>query len=95
MLDIVKLQFGFIQKRVAKQNIHLTASDEVLNKLAKRGFDPQYGARPVKRLLQKEVLNSLSKDILAGKVQPGDHAVLDVFDDRFVFRKPIKEEEVK
>lgn len=94
MLDIIKLQFTLIQNRVAKQNIKLTATDEVLEKLAQRGFDPQYGARPIKRLLQKEVLNNLSKDILAGKIQPGDDAVLDEFDDSFVFRKPIKQEEV-
>ena len=94
MIDIIKLQFTLIQNRVAKQNIKLTATDEVLEKLAQRGFDPQYGARPIKRLLQKEVLNNLSKDILAGKIQPGDDAVLDEFDDRFVFRKPIKQEEV-
>lgn len=95
MMDIIKLQFNIIQNRVAKQNIKLTATEEVLSKLANRGFDPQFGARPVKRLLQKEVLNNLSKDILAGKIQPGDDAVLDEFDDQFIFRKPIKKEEIQ
>jgi ATP-dependent Clp protease ATP-binding subunit ClpB len=94
VLDIVKLQFAHIQNRVKKQNITISATDEVLEKLASRGFDPQFGARPIKRLMQKEILNTLSKELLANKIQAGDKAVLDEFDDRFVFRKPIEKEQI-
>jgi ATP-dependent Clp protease ATP-binding subunit ClpB len=94
VLDIVKLQFAHIQHRVKKQNITISATDEVLEKLASRGFDPQFGARPIKRLMQKEILNTLSKEILANKIQAGDKAVLDEFDDRFVFRKPIEKDQI-
>ncbi len=93
LLDIVKLQFKLVQNKVKKQGITLTATDEVLNQLGEKGFDPQFGARPVKRLIQREVLNGLSKDLLSGKFGPNDEIVLDVFDDEFVFRKPISESE--
>jgi len=65
---IVGIQFRLIQKRLNEAGIKLEASDEVLNHLGKIGFDPQYGARPLKRVLQKEILNRLSKEILAGKI---------------------------
>ncbi|MDR9488674.1 ATP-dependent chaperone ClpB [Salibacter sp.] len=94
VLDIVKLQFAHIQNRVKKQDISISATDEVLEKLANRGFDPQFGARPIKRLMQKEILNTLSKEILANRIQAGDTAVLDEFDDRFVFRKPIEKDQI-
>lgn len=94
VLDIVKLQFAHIQNRVKKQDISISATDEVLEKLANRGFDPQFGARPIKRLMQKEILNTLSKEILANRIQGGDTAVLDEFDDRFVFRKPIEKDQI-
>ena len=93
VLDIVRLQFGFLQKKLLKQGIKVTATEESLKDLAEKGYDPQFGARPVKRLIQKDVLNALSKDLLAGKFGPGDEIVLDDFDGDFVFRKPIKEAE--
>ena len=82
-----------IQQQVKKQNIKLTITDEALSRLSELGFDPQFGARPVKRVMQKQVLNELSKEILAKKVNKGEEIVLDVFNDAFVFRKPINEEE--
>ena len=66
---IVQIQFRQIQERLAEQNITLEASDEVLDKLGEEGYDIIYGARPLKRVLQRRVLNELSKEILAGKVQ--------------------------
>ncbi|NJW55571.1 hypothetical protein, partial [Salinimicrobium oceani] len=54
--------------------------------LAKKGFDPQYGARPVKRTIQKEVLNKLSKEILSGRVHTDSIILLDAFDEELVFR---------
>lgn len=84
--SIVKLQLEGVQKMVAKQEISLEATDEAITFLAQRGYDPQYGARPVKRTLQKEVLNQLSKEILAGKISTKSVIVLDCFENEIVFR---------
>ena len=86
---IVEMQFEGIEKMLEESNIHLTATNEAIDWLAQLGFDPQFGARPVKRVMQKRVLNELSKQILAGKVQKDTNIVLDVFDKEFVFRNPI------
>jgi ATP-dependent Clp protease ATP-binding subunit ClpB len=72
---ILAIQFKEVQKRLAEQNITLEASEEALNKLANDGYDPNYGGRPMKRVLQKAVLNELSKAILSGKIQK-DSAVM-------------------
>jgi len=66
---IVDIQFKNVQKMLSENNIKLEATDQVLAHIAKIGYDPQYGARPLKRILQREVLNELSKEILAGKVR--------------------------
>jgi ATP-dependent Clp protease ATP-binding subunit ClpB len=66
---IVDIQFRNIQKMLNENEIKLEATDEVLNHIAEVGFDPQYGARPLKRILQREILNELSKKILSGKVR--------------------------
>jgi ATP-dependent Clp protease ATP-binding subunit ClpB len=66
---IVGIQFKHIQDRLAEQGITIEADQEVLDKLAEEGFDPQYGARPLKRVLQRRILNALSKEILAGRIQ--------------------------
>lgn len=87
---IVELQFNGIAKMLEENNIHLSATPEAIEWLAQLGFDPQFGARPVKRVMQKRVLNELSKQILAGKVQKDAKIVLDVFDKEFVFRNPIE-----
>ncbi|MFD0861766.1 ATP-dependent chaperone ClpB [Sungkyunkwania multivorans] len=83
---IVKLQLKRTSKMLAAQNITMDATDEAITFLAERGFDPQYGARPVKRVIQREVLNKLSKEILAGKVTTESVILLDAFDDELVFR---------
>jgi ATP-dependent Clp protease ATP-binding subunit ClpB len=93
--NIVKMQLSILQKTLALQDIQLTPSDETIEYIAKTGYDPQFGARPVKRLIQKKILNELSKQILAGKVRKGEKVVLDCFDGNFVFRNPIKENEIK
>ncbi|MDX1315698.1 MAG: AAA family ATPase, partial [Eudoraea sp.] len=84
--EIVKLQLENLKKMVAKQHIVIDATDEAIEYLAKKGFDPQYGARPIKRVIQKEVLNALSKELLSGKVQAESIILLDSFDDGLVFR---------
>jgi ATP-dependent Clp protease ATP-binding subunit ClpB len=84
--DIVNLQFAEVVKLASKQNIPLSISDEAIDWLAQLGFDQQYGARPLKRLIQKKIVNELSKQILAGKVEHGKDIVVDVFDREIVFR---------
>jgi len=86
ILKIVNLQLKGIKKMLFKQGIVLDATQEAIKYLANRGFDPQYGARPVKRVIQREVLNKLSKEILSGNVHTDSIILLDEFDDTSVFR---------
>ncbi|MGX1640022.1 ATP-dependent chaperone ClpB [Sphingobacterium sp. NPDC055431] len=83
--DIVRMQFNRVEKQLAEQNIFLTASDEALDWLAQLGYDPVYGARPLKRVIQKRILNELSKEILSGKISRDSVIKLDAFDGKFVF----------
>ncbi|SFC22751.1 ATP-dependent Clp protease ATP-binding subunit ClpB [Parapedobacter composti] len=82
---IVQLQFARVQQQLAEMDIQLSASEEALDWLAQLGYDPQYGARPLKRVIQKHILNELSKEILAGKVDKNSRITLDMFDNKFVF----------
>jgi ATP-dependent Clp protease ATP-binding subunit ClpB len=84
--EIVGLQLKATSKILQQQGITLDATPEAIGFLSKIGFDPQYGARPVKRVIQKEVLNQLSKEILSGKIKPESVILLDEFDNRLVFR---------
>ncbi|HAB28192.1 MAG TPA: type VI secretion system ATPase TssH, partial [Xanthomarina gelatinilytica] len=84
--DIVGLQLKGLTKMLAQQNITFDATEEAIKYLAEKGYHPEYGARPVKRVIQKEVLNELSKEILAGKVTTDSIILLDAFDDKLVFR---------
>ncbi|MAY83419.1 MAG: ATP-dependent chaperone ClpB [Flavobacteriales bacterium] len=90
--EIVGLQLQWVKKLAAKNEIEISFTDEVVNYLAEEGYDPQFGARPIKRLIQKRVLNQLSKDLLSNKVSSGDVIVMDVFEDEIVFRKPLEAE---
>lgn len=92
---IVKMQLKHLCKTLQKNDIRLSWSKEAVKEISVRGFDPQFGARPVKRLIQKEILNTLSKEILSGKVQADSDIVLDFFENGFVFRKPLPEELAK
>ena len=83
---IVGLQLKGVSKMLLKQNIVLDATPEAIKYLSEKGFDPQFGARPVKRVIQREVLNELSKEILAGKITTESIILLDSFDDGLVFR---------
>ena len=83
--EIVALQFNNLQKQLAEMGITIEASPEALDWLAQLGYDPQFGARPLKRVIQKRVLNELSKEILAGKISKDSSIKLDVFDNKFVF----------
>ena len=84
--NIVKIQLSSLAKMLKEKQIILSSTDEAISTLAEKGFDPQFGARPVKRVVQKQVLNALSKEILAGTIIPNQHILLDAFDGKFVFR---------
>ncbi|NNM22458.1 MAG: ATP-dependent chaperone ClpB [Flavobacteriaceae bacterium] len=84
--QIVGLQLRGVTRMLAKQGITMDATNDAITYLAEKGFDPQYGARPVKRVIQREVLNQLSKEILAGKITTDSIILLDSFDDTLVFR---------
>lgn len=90
--DIVKLQLHLLSERLTKAEINLVVTPDALHYLGEKGYDPQYGARPVKRVIQKEVMNELSKYILSGEIDKTEPVVLDVFDGQIVFRKKIDEE---
>ena len=88
---IVKIQLNNLQKLVADSGIQLVFSDYALEFLADQGFDIQFGARPLKRLIQKEIVNQLSKRILAGDIDKTKPVLVDVFDGVVVFRNETPE----
>ena len=83
-----------LNQRLEPQGIVLEATAEALDYLSSKGFDPQFGARPIKRLIQKRVLNQLSKELLAGRIQANSALLLDSFEDELVFRNQSSLEEV-
>lgn len=91
--QIVSIQLKGLAKMLTKNDIKLEWTEEAVDHIAEMGYDPQFGARPVKRVLQKNILNQLSKEILAGKVKADSSILLDQFDGQFVFRNA--EEKVK
>lgn len=86
ILEIVKLQLKNVSKMLEEQHIVLDATNEALQYLANKGYDPTFGARPVKRVIQREVLNELSKQLLSGKMSSESIILLDSFDNKLVFR---------
>ena len=84
--SIVRLQFKILINRLKQQELNISASDEAIAALAHWGFDPEYGGRPVKRIMQKKVLNALSKELLAGKIDNTKPVLVDHFDGQIVFR---------
>ncbi|MFD2164380.1 ATP-dependent chaperone ClpB [Paradesertivirga mongoliensis] len=93
--DIARLQFNQVKQTLAEMGIEMDASEDALDWLAQLGYDPQFGARPLKRVIQKRILNELSKEILSGKVDKESRILLDVFEHKFVFLNKDKLEEVK
>jgi ATP-dependent Clp protease ATP-binding subunit ClpB len=91
--EIVKLQLHMLLQKLEEKDIHLIPSEELIAHISSTGFDPQFGARPIKRMIQKELLNELSKQIIAGTLETGKSQVIDVFDGKIVLRKPIDEKE--
>ena len=84
--DIVSLQIKSLAKRLSDQDLTIDATEEAIALLAKKGFNPQYGARPVKRVIQTLVLNELAKKLLENEVDKQHIILLDAFDDELVFR---------
>ncbi|MEL6837316.1 MAG: ATP-dependent chaperone ClpB [Bacteroidota bacterium] len=91
---IVDIQLRALKATLQEQNISMTITPQAMDWLADEGYNPEFGARPLKRVIQKRVLKQLSKQMLQGSVQAGSHIVLDVFDDVVVFRQAIKAEEL-
>ncbi len=83
--QIVRLQLQQVQKRLDEHRIRLEVSDEAVLELANRGFDPQYGARPLRRTIERELLNPLAQKVLAREIQPGDAVQADYRNGMFVF----------
>ena len=80
---------------LANQQITMDATPEAIDYLAQKGYDPQYGARPVKRVIQKEVLNQLSREILAGKIVTDSIILLDSFNGELVFRNQAENKQLQ
>ncbi len=88
---IIKIQLENLNKLVEKSGINLKFSDYTLDYLAQNGYDPQFGARPLKRLIQKEIVNQLSKRILAGDIDKSKPVLVDVFGGMVVFRNEVRD----
>jgi ATP-dependent Clp protease ATP-binding subunit ClpB len=84
--EIVSLQFKSIAKMLAANDVHLRMTEAATDWLAQLGYDPQFGARPLKRVMQKRVLNELSKQLLAGSIQKDQNIEIDLHNNEFVFR---------
>lgn len=87
---IVQYQLRGFNDMLAKRNIIMTATQDALNYLTNKGYDPVFGARPLKRVIQQEVLNKLSKEILAGNVNDGDRITLDYFEETGLVFRPVE-----
>jgi ATP-dependent Clp protease ATP-binding subunit ClpB len=85
--EIVKIQMGIMERMLSEYNLKLVVKEAALDWLTEKGYDPQLGARPVKRLIQKEIINELSKEIIGGKVSKDDTIIIDATGDHLTFSK--------
>lgn len=92
ILEIIDIQLTILAKTLQESDITLVVTQDAKDYIAHAGYDPQFGARPIKRVIQRQVLNELSKQILAGKIDKARPVVMDVFDDQVVFRAPVNGE---
>ena len=90
---IITIQLEGLRKMLEPSGIDLQFSDYALEYLVENGFDPQFGARPLKRLIQKQIVNQLSKRILAGDIDKSKPVLVDVFDGMVVFRNEIRKQQ--
>lgn len=86
--SVVKIQLGLVAKMLEKNEVLISATDEAISHIADIGYDPAMGARPVKRVIQREILNELSREILEEKIKTNDTIIIDVIDGQFVFYNP-------
>ena len=86
---IIRIQLEQLKKQLMGQNIDLQFTDYALDYLVQRGFDPQYGARPLKRLIQRDIINMLSKKIIGGEIDKAKPVLIDVFDGVVVMRNEV------
>jgi ATP-dependent Clp protease ATP-binding subunit ClpB len=91
---ILNIQLDNLKKVVAKQEIELEFSPQLIEWLSETGFDPEFGARPLKRVIKKKVMHALSKEILANNIKSGTKMLVDVFDDTVVFRTQVSKSDV-
>ena len=91
--DIVSIQLNQLIDKLKIQDIKLVVKDEAFDWIVERGYDPFFGARPVKRVIQKDVMNAFSKAILSESLDKSINVVMDMLDDKIVFRRPINEKE--
>ena len=87
--EIVAIQIDSLKKKLKAQEIDLFVTNDAFDFIAETGYDPFFGARPVKRVIQKLILNELSKALLSGNVDKSKKVVMDIFDGKIVFRKPV------
>ncbi len=87
--EIIKIQLNDLRRQLAKSGVTLEFTDYALDYLAENGFDPQFGARPLKRLIQKQIVNQLSKKLLSGTIDKAKPVLVDVFDGMVVFRNEV------
>ena len=90
---IVKIQLNELQGKLKLQGINLIIEQDAFDWVATAGYDPFFGARPVKRVIQKNIMNELSKAILSDSIDTSKNVIMDLFDNKIVFRKPISESE--
>ena len=93
--EIVSIQLQNLKQSLLEKGYDLVITSEVTQYISEMSFDPQFGARPIKRIIQKQILNEISKALLAGKIDQETSIVLDVFDSKIIYRKPILESEIK
>ena len=82
-----------LKQQLLEKDIRLVVTEDAFEHITQEGYDPFFGARPVKRVIQREVLNELSKALLSGTIDRSQNVVMDIFDTKIVFRKPILEAE--
>ena len=91
--SIVEIHLEKLREKLLEQDLDLVIKDDAFRWISEAGYDPFFGARPVKRVIQKTVMNELSKAILAGNIDGDNKIVMDIFGNQIVFRKPINQEE--
>lgn len=90
---IVDIQLSQLKKKLKEQDIKLVVTEDAREWIAEAGYDPFFGARPIKRVIQKQVMNELSKAILSEKIDKTKNVVMDMFEGKIIFRKPVNEHE--